>query len=269
MTSHVESNLHLTEGQRTKLEGIAAGAEVNVNADWNATEGDAQILNKPNTLTGYGITDVPNDNKTYGRLNGDWSEIDTSGGGGGGGSIISKTWAALKFLRDTKTLVPGQSYRIIDYTTTIVQANATSAGHDFDVIVTALSDNELSEDAKCVRKDGDTYFNRHMIYVPAQGSAPFVYTSDANELQGSDYFYAWYDSAQDLYLYTLVENPVPGVDLEYCREEDIIVLSGDGIASVSRIATKLESWEIKYCIDNDTTRFLGLIPKMAKALFII
>jgi uncharacterized protein (TIGR02145 family) len=30
-----------------KLAGIEAGAEVNVNADWNATSGDAQILNKP------------------------------------------------------------------------------------------------------------------------------------------------------------------------------------------------------------------------------
>jgi hypothetical protein len=30
-----------------KLAGIAAGAEVNINADWNATEGDAQLLNKP------------------------------------------------------------------------------------------------------------------------------------------------------------------------------------------------------------------------------
>lgn len=32
---------------KTKLNGIAAGAEVNVNADWNATKGDALILNKP------------------------------------------------------------------------------------------------------------------------------------------------------------------------------------------------------------------------------
>ena len=30
-----------------KLNGITAGAEPNVNADWNATTGDAQILNKP------------------------------------------------------------------------------------------------------------------------------------------------------------------------------------------------------------------------------
>ena len=36
-----------TTADETKLDGIAAGAEVNVNADWNAVSGDAQILNKP------------------------------------------------------------------------------------------------------------------------------------------------------------------------------------------------------------------------------
>ena len=37
----------ITSAERTKLAGIAAGAEVNVNPDWNATSGDAEILNKP------------------------------------------------------------------------------------------------------------------------------------------------------------------------------------------------------------------------------
>ena len=32
---------------KNKLDGIQSGAEVNVNADWNATSGDAEILNKP------------------------------------------------------------------------------------------------------------------------------------------------------------------------------------------------------------------------------
>lgn len=40
-------NLFMTGAERTKLDGVAAGAEVNVNADWNAGSGDAQILNKP------------------------------------------------------------------------------------------------------------------------------------------------------------------------------------------------------------------------------
>ncbi len=88
-------------------------------------------------------------------------------------------YADLLALINNNKLIPDSSYRITDYTTTTVQTNTTSAGHDFDVIVTALSTNELSEDAKCVRKSDDTYF--------------------AN--------------------------------------------------------AKLEAWEIKYCINNDTSRF--------------
>lgn len=37
----------MSAADKSKLDGIAAGAEVNVNADWNAVSGDAQILNKP------------------------------------------------------------------------------------------------------------------------------------------------------------------------------------------------------------------------------
>lgn len=51
-----------TTDEKTKLSGIESGAEVNVNADWNSTSGDSQILNKPNTLSGYGITDAKIEN---------------------------------------------------------------------------------------------------------------------------------------------------------------------------------------------------------------
>lgn len=47
-SSLANSNTDLfTSEEKTKLAGIATGAEVNVNADWNAASGDAQILNKP------------------------------------------------------------------------------------------------------------------------------------------------------------------------------------------------------------------------------
>lgn len=39
-----------TTAEQTKLAGIAPGAEVNVNTDWSATSGDAQILNKPTNI---------------------------------------------------------------------------------------------------------------------------------------------------------------------------------------------------------------------------
>ena len=37
----------MSSSDKTKLNSIATGAEVNVNADWNAVTGDAEILNKP------------------------------------------------------------------------------------------------------------------------------------------------------------------------------------------------------------------------------
>lgn len=42
-----------TTSLETKLNGIADGAEVNVNADWDASYGDAQILNKPTALSAF------------------------------------------------------------------------------------------------------------------------------------------------------------------------------------------------------------------------
>ena len=44
--------------EKTKLAGIQAGAEVNVNADWNSTSGDSQILNKPSIPSISGLATV-------------------------------------------------------------------------------------------------------------------------------------------------------------------------------------------------------------------
>lgn len=41
------TNKFTTQVEKDKLAGIQSGAEANVNADWNASSGDAQILNKP------------------------------------------------------------------------------------------------------------------------------------------------------------------------------------------------------------------------------
>lgn len=45
--NYVHTDNNFTNILKTKLDSIADGAEVNVNADWNAVSGDAQILNKP------------------------------------------------------------------------------------------------------------------------------------------------------------------------------------------------------------------------------
>lgn len=57
---HTDNNF--TTAEKNKLAGIEAGAEVNVNADWNATAGsDAEILNKPDLSVYATKTEVASD----------------------------------------------------------------------------------------------------------------------------------------------------------------------------------------------------------------
>lgn len=51
--SYVHTDNNYTTTEKNKLAGIASGAEVNVNADWSAISGDAQILNKPVALSAF------------------------------------------------------------------------------------------------------------------------------------------------------------------------------------------------------------------------
>lgn len=86
------------------------------------------------------------------------------------------TYDELKSMVDNSTLVPGSKYRIIDYVSIIKDytiemndyasndnpkftVNVKSANHPFDIVVTALSTNGLSEDAKACLHLGDTYFS--------------------------------------------------------------------------------------------------------------
>jgi hypothetical protein len=59
--AYVHTDNNYTTAEKSKLAGIAAGAEVNVNADWNATSGDAQILNKPTIPTQVLVDSIPTD----------------------------------------------------------------------------------------------------------------------------------------------------------------------------------------------------------------
>ena len=74
------------------------------------------------------------------------------------GALVEVTWQELKGKRDASLLTPGQQYRITDYVTTTVQADTRSAGHQFDIIVTADDVDKLNENARACLHEGDTYF---------------------------------------------------------------------------------------------------------------
>ena len=74
-------------------------------------------------------------------------------------NAVQITYADLKSLRDAGKLVPGTQYRITDYTCTTTQANTKSAGHQFDIIVTADDESTLNEEARAALHTGDEYFS--------------------------------------------------------------------------------------------------------------
>ena len=73
-------------------------------------------------------------------------------------SLDEITYNRLLSYRNGSKLTPGKKYRIIDYRTTTTQVDTQSAGHQFDVIVVALSENTLNEDAYVIAHEEDTYF---------------------------------------------------------------------------------------------------------------
>ena len=98
-TGKVLSANDYTDAEKTKLGGIATGAEVNVNADWNATTGDAQILNKP-------VIPVAADGSETKITAG--SNITITGSGTGSNPYIIKTAESLsQTQRDALTPVEG------------------------------------------------------------------------------------------------------------------------------------------------------------------
>ena len=91
--------------------------------------------------------------------NGKWREFQPSIDLSDYTNAVQITYAELKSLRDAGKLVSGQQYRITDYTCTTTQIGTKSAGHVFDIIVTADDESTLNEVARAALHTGDEYFS--------------------------------------------------------------------------------------------------------------
>lgn len=85
------------------------------------------------------------------------TEIGVAGGGSGSGTpLVETTYDELKALRDGGQLVAGQYYCITDYVCTTTQENTMATTNtSFNIIVQALSNRVLSENASACSKGGD------------------------------------------------------------------------------------------------------------------
>ena len=86
-------------------------------------------------------------------------DLQENGGGSGGGTaelMVNVTYDELVALRDNSQLVPGQKYRMTDYETMTSTAGTQSAGHPFDLILTAIGVNALDEKCSAIHSARDT-----------------------------------------------------------------------------------------------------------------
>ena len=117
---------------------------------WNAycsylTEYKIRNINSSITSSSPNLTSL--------NLNGTTYKIASSGE-----TLIKTTYSNLKSLRDNSQLIPGCWYRITNYRTKVNSAY-TTGNHYFDVLVLATSNNTLSEEARAIQHEGDTYFS--------------------------------------------------------------------------------------------------------------
>ena len=86
--------------------------------------------------------------------------INLAKGASSAAPLTKITYSELKALRDGAKLVPGMQYRITDYVCTTITQDTQSAGHVFDIIVTADDERTLNAKARAIHHEGDTYFTK-------------------------------------------------------------------------------------------------------------
>lgn len=186
------------------------------------------------------------------------------------------TYSKLKYLRDNGKLIPGQQYRITDYECTTSQENTKSAGHKFDIIVTANDEGTLNEDARAV-----VHYNQIPLVIYSHSVGEFFnyiwdvekdsklyhcYESESHDCQFLiDYInfddFAYYEDEEYPFIF-LPNYARDNSSGEYSDWEigesygEYVDLKEDPREIYYFASSNLSAWKLKYCLDNDTDRFV-------------
>ena len=101
-------------------------------------------------------------------------------------NAVKKDYNQLLLDRREKNLIPGQWYRITDYVATTSYTESRSAGHQFDILVLALTNEDLCEECYACKHEGDTYFENSNLnawkvwYTIDNDSDRFVWADEEN-----------------------------------------------------------------------------------------
>ena len=193
------------------------------------------------------------------------------------GEIISILYSDLINLKNNSQLIPGQKYRITDYVTTVSQNRVTSLEHPFDIVVTALNQQDISTEASAMQNESDTYFSTSDLskwklwYIPQvptitnitvdisslgnpQSTITFQNTNDPFIYNDIEYF-AYKGSIQGIVVYVLSETAITSVDQSFIfvlinpSDGSIIELSEDIFITSVDIINPPEKGKIIRMID--------------------
>ena len=138
-------------------EGSVSSAVVNDKIDKKIESFKTETFDAPLVTAPVGdeVIPVKRPDESFGTI-----QINQLGSGTSTGSIIEATYDELVSLADSGKLIPGQKYRMIDYETAIEKDGIRSAGHPFDLIVTASSKTTLNKKCSAAHsiRDIDGYF---------------------------------------------------------------------------------------------------------------
>lgn len=91
------------------------------------------------------------------------------------------TWSDLNSLKNANKLIPDTKYRITDYVATSITENTScNTSCKFDIIVTAISENELDEVATTISKDGANEEIYKIWYSLTNDSERFAWADTTN-----------------------------------------------------------------------------------------
>ena len=206
--------------------------------------------------------------------------------------IDKVTHAELVAMRDAGELIAGRRYRIIDFVTTTSQPDTRSAGHRFDIIVMADSSSTLNENATAIKHK----FTEEELVVPtyflwrSDNDADYGIITKVRVPQSLDDIVGRYTNDGEEY----ISNKMLGnyTELSSANEDEMLLKwlytneddpndteSGtDTYSFVSEISfdetddpnyfadSKLNAWQLKYCLDNDITRYLYTDPEKGKGV---
>lgn len=215
----------------------------------------------------------------FGDVHYEWKEV------GGSPLLVNVTYAELKELRDNAQLIPGQQYRITDYNTTTIQFDTKHTHHNFDIIVTADSENTLNENARAVKHGSDEeVYSFHDL----PNDMTFVRDVYADGVFNGEKYYAYIfktgSNNVDSYLYLKDINGdvtantvyvfINSDDAGYVSIPDAVEVEtyndfegADWFSNIVRGGyfhdSKLNAWEIKYSLDNNSRRFIWSVDKDA------